>query len=764
MHTPERDLPKDLHELIESLAENTYNINARQRLADAKSTAARSATAFPPYEELPDVEKQDHRNTAIETLKLILNRGFKLEPPKLASPSEEGKGPKAAETATLALVAAVNLPSAIALWLSHDPEEWAHTPEIYRRLGGRVLKLGEPLLAYDILTEGLKNEPADVEMRQQVALALARSGATQRGNAILAQLRAEGHRDEETLAILARTHKDLWTRATMKTERARQLKLAHKFYHESYKLNGGYYSGINAATLALLLGKKEEARALAKKVREACLAELKTLPKNSDYRYWPLATLGEACLLLRRFSEAEDWYAQAAQDGKGHFADLSSTRRNARLLLNHLQRDSTSIEQALKIPGIVVFAGHLIDRPERASPRFPAQLEPAVREAIQKQVKKGAPGFGYASAGCGADILFLEAMLERGSEANVVLPYVKEQFIADSVAFAGGDWVKRFESVLERATTVTTASSERIEEGSMSFEYANLLLYGLADIRARQLETNLVPLAVWDQKPGDGPGGTASAVGHWRNLGQNVQVIDLAKMLKSQRVSGPAAKRGSSPTVREGAVSVPPAVAGGSPKRTRPNRTSTLPTRIMAMLFADAVNFSKLTEQQIPLFLNHFLGAIGRLISTSPHAPSIKNTWGDGLYFVFSDVRDAGLFALDLCELMVSTDWSRKGLPKAINLRIALHAGPVYACVDPVTGQQSYTGTHVSRAARIEPITPPGQVYASQAFAALSAAQGVKEFTCDYVGQTPLAKGYGTFATYHVRDAHSHSSASKRTK
>ncbi|HEX5704617.1 MAG TPA: TRAFs-binding domain-containing protein [Pyrinomonadaceae bacterium] len=767
MHTPERDLPKNLHELIESLAENTYNIHARQRLANAKSSAARSATAFPPYEELPDAEKQDHRNTAVETLKLILNRGFKLEPPKLALPSEEGKGPKAAETATLALIDAVNLPSAIALWLSHDPEEWAQTPEIYRRLGRRVLKLGEPLLAYDILTEGLKNEPADVGMRQQVALSLARSGATQRSNAILTQLRAEGHRDEETLAILARTHKDLWTHATVKTERTRQLKLAHKFYLESYKLNRGYYSAINTATLALLLGKKDEAGALAQQARSACLAEIKTLPANSEHRYWPLATLGEACLILRRFSEAEDWYAQAAKAGRGNYAELSSTRRNARLLLNHLQRDSTSIEQALKIPDIVVFAGHLIDQAERAAPRFPAQLEPAVREAIQKQVKKIAPGFGYASGACGSDILFLEAMLERGSEANVVLPFAKEQFIQDSVAFAGSEWLQRFESVLERATTVITASSERIEEGSMSFEYANLLLYGLADIRARQLETDLVPLAVWDQKPGDGPGGTASAVAHWRNLGRDVQVIDLAKILKRGMPVGSGKQRSVSPSPR--------AERGlGGEVATRVNPTpdpsphagtaETLPTRIMAMLFADAVNFSKLTEQQIPLFLNHFLGAIGKLISTSPHAPSIKNTWGDGLYFVFADVRDAGLFALDLCELMVSTDWSKKGLPKAINLRIALHAGPVYSCVDPVTGLASFTGTHVSRAARIEPITPPGQVYASQAFAALSAAQGVTEFTCDYVGQTPLAKGYGTFATYHVRNANTHSRASKRTK
>ncbi|NES66002.1 MAG: hypothetical protein F6K24_12440, partial [Okeania sp. SIO2D1] len=39
----------------------------------------------------------------------------------------------------------------------------------------------------------------------------------------------------------------------------------------------------------------------------------------------------------------------------------------------------------------------------------------------------------------------------------------------------------------------------------------------------------------------------------------------------------------------------------------------------------------------------------------------------------------------------------------------------------------------------------------SQEFAAMVASEGVKEFTCDYVGKTPLAKSYGTFPTYHVR-------------
>lgn len=732
MRTPERDLPNDLHELIEPLAENIYNIRARQRPADSQATV----TSFAPYEELPETEKQDHRNTAIETLKLILSSGYKLERSDGRTVSDDGKSRELTNLADTVTIESLNLPGSIALWQSRDAEAWTEASDLYHRLARRVLKLGEPLLAYDILTEALKVDSADVQLRQMLALALARSGATQRANSILTRLRTEGHRDEETLGILARTHKDLWAHAGTKSERARQLNLAHKFYHEAYKLNRGYYSGINAATLAMLLGEKDEARALAKEVREACLAELKGLAKDSANRYWPVATLGEVSLILGRWSEAEDWYSQAAEIGAGQFADLSSTRRNARILLNHLHRDSTAIEQALKIPDIVVFAGHLIDRPDRLSPRFPARTEPAVRAAIQAQIKKTRPGFGYSSAGCGADILFLEALLERGGEAHVVLPYEKQQFIQDSVAFANAEWVKRFESVLESATTVTVASSERIEEGSMSFEYANLLLYGLADIRARQLETDLVSLAVWDKKPGDGPGGTASAVEHWKKLGVTPNVIDLARILKKQSESRPAVKE-------------PPL---SKPRRSkRPGNKATLPTRIMAMLFADAVNFSKLTEQQIPLFLTHFLGAIGKLISTSPHAPSIKNTWGDGLYFVFAEVKDAGLFALELCELMMKTDWSRKGLPKAINLRIALHAGPVYACVDPVTGQQSYTGTHVSRAARIEPITPPGQVYASQAFAALAAAQGVKDFTCDYVGQTPLAKGYGTFATYHVR-------------
>jgi class 3 adenylate cyclase len=118
---------------------------------------------------------------------------------------------------------------------------------------------------------------------------------------------------------------------------------------------------------------------------------------------------------------------------------------------------------------------------------------------------------------------------------------------------------------------------------------------------------------------------------------------------------------------------------------------------------------------------------------------------------VFNEVRDAGVFALKLRDLVRGADWGQFGLPNELNIRIALHAGPVYACYDPVLKKMTYNGSHVNRTARIEPVAEEGQIYASQAFAALATAEGVAEFTCDYVGTKQLAKKYGAIPVFLVR-------------
>src|SRR6185436_13844659 len=156
---------------------------------------------------------------------------------------------------------------------------------------------------------------------------------------------------------------------------------------------------------------------------------------------------------------------------------------------------------------VVVFAGHMIDRPDRKTPRFPKEMEPAVETEIQRRIEALKPGIGFSSAACGSDILFLEAMLKAGAEVTIVLAYNEEQFVRDSVDFVpSSNWRSRFAEVLQKATRVLTASPQRLEIGGISYEFCNELLLGLAAIRSRQLDTKLVPLTVWDGKPGDGPG------------------------------------------------------------------------------------------------------------------------------------------------------------------------------------------------------------------------------------------------------------------
>lgn len=758
--------------ITELLAKNTHELWAQQRLADGwkygekRDDIKKEHPCLVPYEDLPESEKEYDRRTALGAIKTFLALGYRIEGNATNLSAYQNWFPNHGENSSDPTINLAPILESLKsssdlnlLSLLQIKRETIHlqpkSPDIYRVLGDSILRLGEPLMAYDVIAEGLQKWPNDLRLKQLMALALARSGATHRANSMLLELVASGQEDEETISLLARTHKDLWLQATEPKEKEEHLKLAAKRYKEAYQRSGSYYPGINAATMAMLMGNKQEAFVLAEEVRDRCLAKLKPSPQKDSDDYWLVATLGESCLILQQFSEAQQWYARAVQLGEKRFGDLSSTRRNAMLLLKYSGTEwpEATIRDLFPIPRVAVFTGHMIDQPDRPSPRFPLELETKVYQAIRDRLQKLDARLGYASAACGADILFLEAILELGGEAHVVLPLEREQFIKESVdIIPGSNWVKRFHQVLEKATEVIVPSHQCLEHGNVVYEYANRLLHGLAKMRAEQLETDLIPLAVWDGKPG-GVGGTASVVQDWEKWGYQVEVIDLTAILSSYERETSAITV-SSPNISPIGLKQPGIYEWSIAKRISES-LHTKPTscerQIVALLFADVVQFSRLTEDRMLPFLQNFLGGVADLIKRSPHAPVMKNTWGDGLYFVFNTVRDAGLFALELCEFVNSTNWEEKHLPKDLNLRIALHCGPVYRLIDPITGQVNYIGSHVSHAARIEPISPPGKVYASQAFAAMTSSEGVTDFTCDYVGQIPLAKSYGTFPTYHVR-------------
>jgi class 3 adenylate cyclase len=619
-----------------------------------------------------------------------------------------------------------DLTAVLARWRARDPRSAIETAESYERLADRLLDLGAPLVAFDVCREGLRHHPSSLRLRQFEALALARTGAAEAARRRLLALRERGHADEETIGMLARTYKDQWQRASDPLSRRDGLRHARALYEEAYASTGGYWSGINVATLALFDGDPARARRIAGEVRERCHALLADPPRRADY--WLLATLGESALLLGDVAAALRDYADAWRVAEGDFGNVSSTRRQALMIARQCGLDVGPIEQVLPLPVVVVFSGHMVDRPGRRVPRFPAELEESARERLAAQLGGRGPIIAYASAACGADIVFLELVGAAGGTTFVVLPYDREEFAEDSVTVVDtGQWGLRYARVLETAARVIVLSRHRLQQGDVAYDYANDVLTGLSQLHADQLGTRLVPMAFWDGGPGDGPGGTAAIVARWRAHGLDVVTV------------APEAPR--------------PAAAAEHGGPAAPDAAATAPyahMRVMALLFADVIKFSHLSEAQIPRFADSLLTMVADLAALVSDPPVAKNTWGDSFFFVFADVCSAAHFALELRDRIDVEDWTRHGLPADLGLRIALHAGPVYERVDPVTGHRTYLGTHVNHAARIEPITPAGEVYTSEAFAALLRFAGDARFFCEYVGETPLAKDVGTFPTYHL--------------
>lgn len=80
--TSQIELPPEIQQLAERLAENTHEVWAAQRLADGwrlgpeRDDAQKLHPCLIPYADLPEAEKAYDRNTALETLRLISLLGY----------------------------------------------------------------------------------------------------------------------------------------------------------------------------------------------------------------------------------------------------------------------------------------------------------------------------------------------------------------------------------------------------------------------------------------------------------------------------------------------------------------------------------------------------------------------------------------------------------------------------------------------------------------------------------------------------------------
>lgn len=77
-------LPEDLLELTELIAQNVHDVWAASRIKEGwkygpvKDSEKKETPLLVPYEDLPESEKDYDRNTAFETLKLIVKMGYNI--------------------------------------------------------------------------------------------------------------------------------------------------------------------------------------------------------------------------------------------------------------------------------------------------------------------------------------------------------------------------------------------------------------------------------------------------------------------------------------------------------------------------------------------------------------------------------------------------------------------------------------------------------------------------------------------------------------
>jgi len=422
-----------------------------------------------------------------------------------------------------------------------------------------------------------------------------------------------------------------------------------------------------------------------------------------------MATRAEAALILSDVEGAAEALRNAATLSKGNIALHATTRRQLAFLGAELGT-SPDLLNCLPVPTVLHYTGHRFNDA--------GQREGDLRAEIRATLNRLDGDIAYGALAYGSDIVVAEEVQAHGGEVHVVLPCPVDEFVASSVSPGGRSWVARFHACFEAASSVQCEPSAARPDDPSMYAFGARLAMGAAVIRAQALTTKALQLAIWDGQVSSGEAGTGADVKYWQSTGRRTEVVRWDR----------------------------PGVAPPGPE------TPTGPVReLRAMAFSDFKDFSKLDESQVVAFFEEVMRAVSATIDDFGEAVRARNSWGDGLYLVFASVQDAARCGLALQKTMADLDFAGLGLPAHMGLRIGVHAGPVFPTIDPVTKQPSFFGTHVTRTARVEPQTPPGEVYMTGSAAALLALEPLAAVTPEYVGQLQLAKDYDVRPMYVLR-------------
>jgi hypothetical protein len=561
----------------------------------------------------------------------------------------------------------------------------------------RGLAPGDHLGRIDLATRGLHEHPDALALQHARLLAFARAGAGRAAATGLAELRRGGRLDGladpflrgEFAALAARLLKDR-AMAAAPADLAPLAAAAGASYEDAWRRFGGSYPAINAATLWRIAGDADRATALAR----AALAAAATTPED----YWTLATVAEARALLGDDAAAAAALRAAVAAGADGLDDIAATRRQLGWLARLTGLGAGALV-ALPTPLVV----HWL-----TDPSGDADADIALPADILAAAGAGHGLLAHGSVLAPADLAVAEALLRHGAALQLVLPCAAE-LCRDALARRGGPAAAaRFDRLLAAAKARSDVTLEGDPEEITVLRLALLQARGHALLRGAHLSAPVRVLAV--------------AAGRAALAEPPPGAADLDRFLAAWPYPD-----------RDGSV--------WSGRRAR------------ALVFGDVKGFSSIAEARHPAFLRVVIGGFADALAALGAGVEYAETAGDGLYVVLSDVVLAARACRALHRVVAPERLRAAGLPERLALRLSAHVGPVFRGRDRVIGRERFFGKEVIRTSRIEPVTPPGETYVTEQFAAALRCAAGDYYACEYVGDQPMAKEFGKCRMYSLRDA-----------
>ena len=549
---------------------------------------------------------------------------------------------------------------------------------------------------YERALAAIEKGDAVAANKRAAVLALARGGATQLALQKYTAFGLDDATDEDALSLRGRLLKDTGLMKGAARGRA-DLQASADAYYKAYQITRGSYSGINAATLFLLSGQGVRSQSLAQDVLDSLQRLSQAGP--SEAQYFRMATIAEAQLLLDRPGAAETALANAiAVDPENYPAHASTLRQFVRIL--EFKSLPTAWLDAFRPPAIACYAGRIqgFDPGDQGN-------EIQIRAAAATAVRTNRIGVAYGALAAGSDIILAEAFLDAGCALRVILPCAAEAFQTHSVLPFGPAWRERYVRCLARAESIDIATNDTSLMGRVAVQLAAELAMGRAVVCADSLATSAVQVLL---APSD-RGHTRQSHDTWNASGLQLKTLILGNDL-DWPVDDDL-----------------PGIELAEDHR-----------QLAAMLFADFAGFGQLADRQVATVVHDVLPVLADVLHGWGGDLLHLNSWGDGIFAMFSSVAIAADAAIAMQTRLRSMDLAALGLPETLALRIGGHYGPVSFATDSLTGRQAPFGSQIAYAARIEPVAVPGSILVSDAFAARLALSSDSRATVSYVGRHRL--------------------------